>query len=589
MLIFGLGLTESHWKVIFQSIQKPLAEQKVKARLLSQSEIQPQAIISTCEEISKSPPALFLLTPQGFHAFTDCLFFLSQLQMRIGGKQTQYGLILENLESDLHPFIIYHPQVTLVNKMRFIVSDPSLLLKQAIQRFPRIRIDPSAMRLEYQGLNNSMENQSLEEIPVNRLIALNRIQAIYTEKGPQSVESWLPDFLRQQGKLPILSQIKGILKEKQGCYLFPGIPVDRIKTMSLGDIQLHFILSYQQLSKRSVAFKRMIQDLKNHLPSPPPPSCVSEPLSITIRCLGKVEIINQFTEFFLSQQKLTSVRFINHLPPGTHTLEDSLVWLRLSRFEDVVLEGTFLDLHEGVQKILQPLAFFMDVQHLKILPHFSKEPISRIEMEAQRDHLLKQEKQLANESQQAHNKSLLFSQEEGVLKEATQIAQRLIQYLAQSLLWEDVMSRKNVLAEPQVLFFCEEQEQAYELNQQMAYISKKLWINPNDYQDADQLGHLNIEMIEQYAQNGLIVITSESTKHWEALNNQIFERYQEVTKESVLQKQVMEQAQLELALIQQKKEALALRWIYTSLEHLLNKSQAKLLQKVRSLQKKQSS
>ena len=140
-----------------------------------------------------------------------------------------------------------------------------------------------------------MVNQSLEEIPINRLIPLNQIQTVYTEQGPQSVEKWLPHFLQQQGKPQTLSQIKGILKEKQGCYLFPGIPVDRIKIMSLGDIQIHFILSYQQLSKRSVSFKRMIQDLKNHHPNPPPPSRVSEPISITIRCLGKVENINQLT------------------------------------------------------------------------------------------------------------------------------------------------------------------------------------------------------------------------------------------------------------------------------------------------------
>ena len=588
MLIFGLGLTESHWKVIFQSIQKPLADQKVKARLLSQSEIQPQSIISTCEEISKSPPALFLLTPQGFNAFTDCLFFLSQLQMRIAAKQTQYGLILENLENDLYPFITYHPRVTLVNKMRFTVSDPSLLLKKAIRRFPRIRINSSAVRLEYQGLNNTMVNQSLDEMPINQLIALNRIQTVYTDQGPQSLQTWLSGFLQQQGKFETFSQIKGILKEKQGCYLFPGIPVDRIKTMNLGDIQVHFILSYQQLSQRSVSFKRMIQDLKNYHPRPPSSNRLSQSTLITLRCLGKVRIINQFVEHFLAGEAIDNIRFINHLPPGRHTLEDSLVWLQLSPFDDVILEGKYLDLHQSIQKILQPLVFFIDVNQLKILPHFSKEPISRIEWEEQRDHIMKQEKQLTNESRQAHNKYLLFSQEEEVLKDATQIAQRLIRYLAQSLLWEEVMAKKHPLEESQVLFFCEEQDQAYELNRQMSHIPKKLWINPGDYQDADQLRHLNIEMIQQYAQHGAIVITTGATKYWESLNNQIFERYHHITRESVLQKQVMEQAQVELELIQQKKEELALQWIYISLERLLGKHQAKLFKPSRSSPKNKS-
>lgn len=569
MLVFGLGLTESHWKVIFQNIQKPLT-QKMKARLLSQSEIQPQSIISTCEDISKSPPALFLLTPQGFQAFTDCLFFLSQLQMRIASQPTQYGLILESIEKDLFPFITYHPTVTLVNNMRFTVSDPTLLLQKSIRRFPRIRINPSALRLEYQSLNNTIVNQALEEIPINQLIPLKQIQTVYTEGGEQKMEHWLLDFLKKQGKLEVASQVKGILKEKQGGYLFPGIPIDRIKQMNLGDIQLHFILSYQQLSQRSVSFKRMIQDLESYQhPRRVNPKPSVEPTPLTLRCLGTIQIINQLVEMCLSKLGVANMKFINRLPAGTHTLEDSLVWLQLSHFEDVVLEGKFLNLQEEIQRISQPLTFFVEIEHLKILPQFPNAFISRIEMEEQRDDLMKQEKQRTHEYQLAQNKHLLFSQEEEVLRDATQIAQRLIRYLAKSLSWDEVMVLKNPFQVAQVLFFCEEQEQAYELNKKMAHVPKKLWINPNDYQDADQLRHLNIAMIQQYSQNGVIVITSDSMKHWETLNHQVFERFQEITQESVLQNKTMQQAQTELERLQQQKEELALQWLSNSLEQLL--------------------
>lgn len=568
MLVFGLGLTESHWKFIFQRIQKPLT-QKMKARLLAQSEIQPQSIIATCDDISKSPPALFLLTPQGFSAFTDCLFFLSQLQMRISEEQTQYGLILENIEKDLHPFLTYQPKVTLVNHMQFIVSDPSLLLEQSIQRFPRIRLRPESIRLEYQNLNNTLVNQSLEEIPMNQLIPLNQIQTIFTEKNAQSMEAWLPHFLKQQGKPEVVSQVKGILKEAQGVYLFPGIPIDRIETMSLGDIHLHFILSYEQLSQRSVAFKRMIQDLTHHRQPQKNQKTSKESTPQPVRCLGNIQIINQLVEMLFSKMGIAPVRFIQHLPPGTHSLEDSLVWLQLNAFEDVVLEGRFLNLQEKVQQILQPLTFFVEVEQLKILPKFPKETLSRIEMEAQRDALMKQEKQRAGEYQLAQNKHLLFSQEEEVLGAATHIAQHLMRSLANSLSWDEAMAMKNPLQAEQVLFFCEEQEQAYELNQQMAHVSKKLWISPHDYQNADQLRHLNIEMIRQYSQNGIIVTTPDSMKHWESLNNQIFDDFQEITQESVLQTKIMEQAQAELDLIQQQKETLALQWLYQSLQQLL--------------------
>ncbi|MBF0287864.1 MAG: hypothetical protein HQM14_08600 [SAR324 cluster bacterium] len=590
MLVFGLGLTESHWKVIFQRIQKPLSQKKVKARLLSPSEIQPQSIISTCDDISKSPPALFLLTPQGFNEFTDCLFFLSQLQMRISDNQTRYGLIIENIEKDLYPFITYNPDVILVNKMQLTVSDPALLLTKSIRSFPRIRIDSSALRIEYQGLNNSLVNQSLEEIPSNRLISLNHIHTIFTEKGPQVVEEWLPSFLEQQKKDLSISHIKGVLREKQGCYLFPGIPVDRIAVMKLGDVEIHSILSFQQLSLRSVSFKRTIQQLQSYTarrPAPvslPEPDNNSAPVSVPIRCLGKSLFVNQLVELFLSKMEVENIRFINHLPPGTQTLEDSMIWVLLSHFEDVTLQGKYVDLHEAIQDILHPLTFFVEVDELKILPGFSKETISRIELEEQRDQLMKQEKMLTQEQRLAQNKYLLLSQEEKVLKDATQIAQYLMQYLANSILWNEVSSQKTVLEVPQVLFFCEEQDQAYELNQQMTSIAKKLWINPYDYQDADQLCHLNIHGVQQYADHGMIVITSKSMKHWENLNNEIFERYQEVTKDLVVQKQVVDQSGLEIIDILKKKEDLALRWIYTSFEQLMSKQKTKILKRIRAIQ-----
>lgn len=573
MLIYGLGLTESHWKVIFQNIQQPLI-QKVKARLLSHREIEPHAIINTCDDISKSAPALFLLTPQGFRAFTDCLFFLSQLQMRLSNHPTQYGLIVETMEKDLFPFLSYNPEITLANKMQFMVSDAMLLRDDTIHRFPKIQIDPTVSRLEYQGYNNVV-NQAIEEIPENRLISLNQIQTVYTNEQAHAFETWLVDFLKHQENQVDIEQIRGVLKEAQGASLFPGIPIDRIHSLNMGDIHLDYVLSFKKLNRHSAAFMEMIKSLQAYQANPLPKQPEQQSL-LPIRCLGNISIINQLTEHFLTQWGFDNIRFIDHLPSGIHTLEDTLKWVQLNPFLDITLQGAFLDLHVPIQKILQPLAFFVEVEQLKMVPDFSSEAIAHVELETQRDQLIKQEKRVINEKNLAQNKCLLLSQEEDILAKTTQVAQRLIQYLANCFFYEEVLSDVHHLETPQVLFFCEEQEQAYELNQKLVHIPKKLWINPFDYEDADQFYQLNIETIQPYAENGIIVITPESIKHFEDLNNQIFERYHEVTKESVLQKKVTEQAQNELESLQKQKNNLAIRWIYTSLEHLLKSHESTL-------------
>ncbi len=583
MLIFGLGLTEAHWKQIFRSIQKPLGEQKVTARLLTQSEIQPQSILSTCDHISKTPPALFLLTPQGFTAFTDCLFFLSQLQMRISGYPTQYGLILESPQKDLYPFIAYHPEVTLVNKMRLTVSDPSLLVHQPIRRFPRIRIDSVALRVEYQGSHDSMVNQAIEEIPSNRLIPFNHLQTVYTEKGPQSPDAWLTDFLQEQDQSAVKEQVKGFLKEEQGCYLFPGIPVDRIETMTLGDIRIHYMLAYEQLSLRSVSFKRMVEALKESKPAPSREAQTASPSSL-VRCLGNIRIVNQLMDMLLTQQGLSGIRFISELPPGTHALESSLVWVQLTEFKEVVLQGDRLDLHKAIQEMLQPLTFFIEIDQLKIHPGFSTDALPRIELEQQRDFLTKREKHIFRNQQLAQNKLILLEQESVILHSASGVAEKLMQCLINSMPWEDAMAHPHQLQSTQVLIFCQDQGQAYELNHELPHVSKKLWLNPFEYTDADQLCHLPIESVQQYADAGTIVIDGPAMKHWESLHNQVFDRHQEVSQDLVRQQDILEQTQTAEADLRHKQAELALRWFYLSLKTMLDQHYPDLIRAIRKLQ-----
>ena len=125
----------------------------------------------------------------------------------------------------------------------------------------------------------------------------------------------------------------------------------------------------------------------------------------------------------------------------------------------------------------------------------------------------------------------------------------------------------------QALLLCEDEKKASELSLQLSSIDKKLWINPLQYDSVDQLPQINPSLFQDYAQQGIIISTSQALQHLELLCRQALDQFQNLSGEQLIQKQVIEHAEKELIRLQDEKQQLALRWIYASLKRLFLRDQ----------------
>ncbi|MGK5092420.1 hypothetical protein WDW89_10470 [Deltaproteobacteria bacterium TL4] len=576
MQLLGIGLTEQSWSLLIDKLQVQLSISITTSPLLQEQDVCSDKIIATCKRLAKTPLELIFLRPSAFETPDDCYFFVTQFQQ----KRTPFircAFVIEELERELGPVLQNNPEIRLVNRMRFHLSHPSPFVATSTQRFPRLKINHSIKKLRYRASGQTVDT-TLEELPADQLIALSQIVSVMTDSGIMTSDQWIDSFLTQQKQTLARQQVKGILKVKQHCYLFPGIALDQVDFMEIQKIQVHYLLD-GNFSTDNPAFKRLIKHCKAQQ-TPPEIGKSDSILHQPVRCLGNVSIINEVVCLLLREAGYQDVKVLSNFPPGSYPLEQSMLWLQLEDFANVSFSGAPFKWYQEIKQLLLPLQFFVEIHELKVPPVIHCPDLSRIELNQQREALLKKEKQLTAEHRLAHNKYLLYSQEEKILDEVVIIAEQLTPCLAKSRAWEEVWENTRELQTTQALLLCEDEELASELSRQLNYIPKTLWMNPLEYQNVDQLLRINVKTFQDYVAHGIIVVTQVSLKHLESLCAEAISRSRNLGGACLVQQQVMSQTQKELYEVLQQKHQLALHWIYSSLKKILTQAQKAWIQHV---------
>ena len=557
MLIFGLGLTKSHWKKIFQSIQIPLKPQIISARLLSPKEIEPQNIISTCQHLRKSPPVLTLMTPRGFETFTDCLFFLSQMQLNLASKKMYYGVIVENLVEDFHPFLAYSPQLKMANQEVVTLNDPNLVISKTSKSLSLDCGDIQQTRIEYCNAHGAIVNQSLNELPQGELVALNQIQQVSVGQKTYGVDEWLIDILQKQGKELLQKEMKGIFNHGKGMMsLSKGVSLDALESLQLGDLCLDFILSYQSLSMKNHSFKRMIKILHEQV-NTPKREVSSEKIQEkkSFKCLGRAKIINQIVERILIQRGLTQVQIIDELAHGTHTLEDTLVWIQLSSFPNIELIGQKHDFVSAIKKIVKQSNQLVSIKKLKIHDRFSKSVLSQIEFEHHTKRLKQDEQKLQEHMKKLQRSLPILLQEKEELMICAEQASLLQQQLNDA---KDLETFEHQGLETVILFATEYSQMG----------QKTVWIDLFEYTEPLDLRRLPKEQIQRNATSGILIAQQTAKEHLQKLCQQTQEQLQACQQSAESQQTELEVLQTNFEALIAEKNSIAVQWIDDSLQKL---------------------
>lgn len=583
MVIYGAGLTERHWKTLFIAIKKCTAPAQFKAKIFNRDELKPQSIINTCERLAKNPPRVVLFAVDAFETFRDCLFFLSQMQIRIPPETTSYGFMITDPHQDLRPFVAYRPRVVLSNGVSLIVMDPNLLVNDVPNTFPRIKLDEDVTQFVWRAPDQSLERTAPAKLPLMQPIALKSLVEVMTPEGKANPDEWLRTIVYRKNRDIDINLICGILKEKQGCHLFPGVPVQRVSRLILGDLHIDYVIQWYHLNNRSNPFQRLIETIKTE-PLPGAKLAAKDLKELgnaqprLLNFIGGHPILHQLLERLLAPHKSFIPHFIQDMPEGHHLLESDKTWIQLTASPTVRLQGDLINWRNDIDQILKPLHGFIQLDELEIPEALEHLPFSRIEMEHRCKGLIHQEKQLTQQLQLVQSRRKLTEQELHVVTEALQNAQILMDGLANSRHADEILEKNLKLDAPQAMILCEDKEKAGELNQALQSIPKKLWVDSSDYNSAEMLRQFSSDTLKEYVQTGVLVSTHVAHQELEHTCGEIILGHSSLADQLKHNEQLLEDLCEQQTQLLLEKKALALHWLSTSLHSLISRHLPKLLQ-----------
>ena len=569
MHLVGIGFTPEYWEELVHSIRKQSPDETLVGTLLSTESVEPEQIEVLGDQISDSHPDLVFFNLLALENTHDWRNFLTRTQSNCE-DQLKWVLVIEREQEELSMLVKLKPEVELINGMRFPVNDPGLFLNRHIRSFPRIRLNSSVQTLEFLNGNSGTLRQRPSEIKSNTLIPFSDLRHVETPKGDLHPKEWLDEFLQSRPKPVHSDQVKGILRESKGCYLFPGIPFNSITSIHVEGAKIHHVLRSGHFNLNNIPFKRMIEEVREEWMEMTrvPEAMVTKRQKISICCLGEVPVLNSILRIQLGELGYRRFSETTRLEPGSHELDPAMVWLKLSEFTGTLLKGTILDWSSDMRRFLKPLKRFVDLQTLDLSGTITSSPLMQIELEKQSLDLLRREKKLESERKLANNRLLLHSQEKKILEKAEKVSQILIQILNQYCPWENAVQLKLDQVN-HLLLFCEEEMSAAQMTHELQHVQRKWWINPHQFQQPEHLQKLDPVSLKRYFEEGVTLATEVSVQHFLSLCETLSSGVE--TSNAMLEEQhlILENSKRELEKIRTRKSQLALHWLYVSLKQLL--------------------
>ena len=569
MHLVGIGFTPEYWEELVHSIRKQSPDETLVGTLLSTEAVEPEQIEVLGDQISDSHPDLVFFNLLALENTHDWRNFLTRTQSNCE-DQLKWVLVIEREQEELSMLVKLKPEVELINGMRFPVNDPGLFLNRHIRSFPRIRLNSSVQTLEFLNGNSGTLRQRPSEIKSNTLIPFSDLRHVETPKGDLHPKEWLDEFLQSRPKPVHSDQVKGILRESKGCYLFPGIPFNSITSIHVEGAKIHHVLRSGHFNLNNIPFKRMIEEVREEWMEMArvPEAMAKKRQKISICCLGEVPVLNSILRIQLGELGYRRFSETTRLEPGSHELDPAMVWLKLSEFTGTLLKGTILDWSSDMRRFLKPLKRFVDLQTLDLSGTITSSPLMQIELEKQSLDLLRREKKLESERKLANNRLLLHSQEKKILEKAEKVSQILLQILNQYCPWENAGQLKLDHVN-HLLLFCEEEMSAAQMTHEMQHVQRKWWINPHQFQQPEHLQKLDPVSLKRYFEEGVTLATEVSVQHFLSLCETLSSGVE--TSSAMLEEQhlILENSNRELEKIRTRKSQLALHWLYVSLKQLL--------------------
>ena len=574
MQLVGIGFSSHEWNTVIKQLQIHISRQlNTKLYEVANSASETKNWLKDTENLSADilnhNPDWLLFTPREFESVENCLDLLKKVQSK-SVKRVRLVMAIQTIQEELHSILKFNPTFELVNKMRFKISAPELLLNHHIPRFPRISLNSQFQTIEYISDSGSVVKQTPDEIPVNTLIPFKNIRNIQTKKDQLSPGHSIEMLLSERSNIVDPKQVVGILREAKACYLFPGIPFNSIKNITFDKTRIEHLIKLDECTENNPPFKRFIAGLINENAGKHKQKKATVKQSAPqILCLCRYSIISNLMKKLLKGIGYANAVTVEEISPEDDNLKDSEVLLKLHDCNLPDFKGQIFDWRKELDQILEPLSQFVFLNDIKSTGNTEPLPIQRAELEGLKEKLLGKEKAALTMNMHAESDQLLYSQEYDVLKKIEPLATMLSEALSTSTNWESADKDASEIKLQRALLLCEDENDASEMNFKLTHVQRKLWVNPFSIQKPEDLNQLKSKIIRSYLNPGALIIKPAALKHLKKICLQTKQECKNAEKAFNRQKEILKKTKSELKMIQSKKNKLALSWLETNLKELL--------------------
>ena len=574
MQLVGIGFSSHDWNTLIKQLHIHISRQlNTKLYEVVNSASETKNWLKDTENLSADilnhNPDWLLFSPRKFESAENCLDLLDNVQ-RKSAKRVNLVMVIQSIQEELHSILTFYPTFELVNKMRFKISAPELLLNHHIPRFPRIPLNSQFQEIEYVSDTGSVVKQTPDEIPLNTLIPFKNIRKIQTNNDQLSPGQSIEMLLREHSKIADPKQVVGILREAKACYLFPGIPFNSIKNITFDKTRIEHLIRLDECTENNPPFKRFIAGLLNENAGKPKQKKTNVKQSVPqILCLCRYSIISNLMKKLLKGIGYANAVTVEEISPEDVNLKDSEVLLKLHDCNVYDFKGQILDWRKELDQILEPLSQFVFLNDIKSAVNTEPLPLQQAELEGLKEKLLGKEKAALTMNMHAESDQLLYSQEYDVLKKIEPLATLLSDALSTSTNWESVDKDASEIKLQRALLLCEDENDASEMNFKLTHVQRKLWVNPFSIQKPEDLTQLKSKIIRSYLSPGSLIIKPAALKHLKKICLQTKQECKIAEKTFNRQKEILKKTKSELKKVQSKKNKLALSWLETNLKELL--------------------
>ncbi|MBI3994114.1 MAG: hypothetical protein HY342_12640 [Candidatus Lambdaproteobacteria bacterium] len=591
--IIALGMTPAIWKNVFHHFRTYLPDVRFSAGMFSTPEelafLRDGALArGTGDEL----PDIVLAGVPAPSEMKARLSLLESWSARESGATRAFVLAFPALEHGLRALVQGRTpvQLHLDKKASFTLADPNLILKTFPAEFPRVRVNAYLSAVQPAHARKLLSPEQIEE---GRLLGFSEIEAVHQGEQAFAPAAWIRNVLKAE-KIKLDAALPlALMRERRGLFLFPGIPVGRVQSITLGGVRFTQLIDLGLMTDANPHFKAVLKVIAaagtHH-------GRVHETFTRRLRhaearrdmpviCRADEPALAEAMQALLQRSGFQRV-FTAH-DEGAGTLRESALVLNLSgdprQFPPAgKTKHLLFDVAGALHEALAHLGALLDWSTLHLPPQAQpREPITADDFDRRCQRLATRARKAEAGLSLAVNRRLLLEQERGVLHAALSKLDALLNAKDAIQVWNGAPTQGM----RQVLVLSHDQEEAGAVLQALPGIAKKRWFDLSPFRDADSLQNLTMEGLQEYRDGGLMIITATSRERLAELHAAVSARLADVDRQSTENDSALTFFEAEAGKIDAAEANLALDWVYTAAAGWLAQNRDELLSALAELRR----